>query len=92
MDNQDIDRKARKRVAAKIGLYIHTAAYVVGNLVLVAINLAVSRDHPWFIWPLMGWGVGLFFHAVVVYALLEGSPIKERMVERELKRLSAERH
>ncbi len=91
MDDQEIDKKVRKRVAAKIGVYIHAAAYVVGNLMLVAINLAVSREHPWFIWPLMGWGVGLFFHAMVVYAFLEGSPIRERMVERELKRISAGR-
>jgi len=92
MDDQEAYRKARKRAAAKMGVHIHAAAYIVVNVLLVAINLITSREYPWCIWPIMGWGIGLFFHALIVYAFAEGSGIKERMVEKELKRISSRGH
>ncbi len=61
------DVKGAKR--ARIGLYIHLAAYLGVNALLVAINLATSTSCLWFKWPLLGWGVGLLAHAVVALAL-----------------------
>ena len=37
-----------------------------------------SPGYLWAIWPLMGWGIGLFFHAFGVY----GSEYKERLIEK----------
>tara|TARA_Y100001947_G_scaffold140826_1_gene131987 strand:+ start:364 stop:510 length:147 start_codon:yes stop_codon:yes gene_type:complete len=37
-----------------------------------------SPGYLWAMWPLMGWGIGLFFHAFGVY----GSGYKERMIEK----------
>lgn len=90
MDDEEAYREARRRANAKIGVHIHAAAYIVVNALLFAINLLTS-ENAWFIWPLMGWAVGLFFHALLVYAFLDGSRIKERMVERELKKISADK-
>lgn len=33
------------------------------NLLLCAINLLTSADYLWFVWPLLGWGIGLASHA-----------------------------
>ena len=41
--------------------------YVVVNLLLFAINMIASPDGLWFIWPLMGWGVGVAIHALSVF-------------------------
>ena len=60
-------QEAKERVEAIKGLYIHLIVYVVVNLLLFSINMIVSPDSLWFIWPLMGWGVGLFFHALSVF-------------------------
>ena len=60
-------QEAKERVEAIRGFYIHLAVYVVVNLLLFSINMIVSPDSLWFIWPLMGWGVGLFFHALSVF-------------------------
>lgn len=53
--------------ASKIrrGFYIHLAAYVLVNALLVGINLATTPDRWWFYWPLAGWGVGILAHAAV---------------------------
>ena len=60
-------QKAKKRVEALRGFYIHLTVYVVVNLILFSINMIVSPDSLWFFWPLMGWGVGLAFHALSVF-------------------------
>ena len=65
-------QKAKDRVEAIKGLYIHLTVYVVVNLILFSINMIVSPDGLWFLWPLMGWGVGLFFHALSVFGFGRG--------------------
>jgi hypothetical protein len=32
----------------------------------------------------MGWGIGLFFHGLGVFASFKGDSIKERMIEKEM--------
>ncbi len=85
MDDQQVYERAKKRVAAKIGFYIHLTVYVAVNILLLIINLATT-EYPWFKWPLVGWGVGLGVHGLIVFALGSGSSIKERMIEKELQR------
>ena len=59
MNEQEIKyQKAKERVEAIKGFYIHLTVYVVVNLILFSINMIVSPDSLWFIWPLMGWGIG----------------------------------
>jgi len=86
MQNQEAYRIAKKRVAAKIAFYIHLAAYVSVNVLLLIINLATYNQSFWFKWPLIGWGVGLGVHALVTFALPKASPLKERMIQKEIAR------
>ena len=58
---------AKERVQAIKGFYAHLTVYVVVNLLLFAINMIVSPENLWFIWPLMGWGVAVALHAVSVF-------------------------
>lgn len=41
----------------------HLRAYCIVNGALVLINLMSSPGYLWFFWPLIGWGIGLAFHA-----------------------------
>ena len=86
MENQEAYQKAKKRVEARIGFYIHLAVYVVVNMLLIIINLLTSSQYLWFIWPLMGWGIGVFFHGLGVFVFSGGSAVKERMIEKEIKK------
>ena len=65
-------QKAKERVEAIKGLYIHLTVYIVVNLILFSINMIVSPDGLWFFWPLMGWGVGLAIHALSVFGFYRG--------------------
>ena len=86
MENQEAYQKAKKKVEAKIGLYLHIAVYVVVNILLIIVNLTTSTKYLWFKWPLIVWGFGLPFHAVAVKFSSTGISIKERMVENEIKK------
>ena len=48
--------------------YFHIAQYVVVIAILAAINLYIIGGHYlWFIWPALGWGLGLVFHGLRIF-------------------------
>jgi len=86
MENKETYQRAKKRVEAKIGFYIHFAVYIAVNILLLIINVSTSPQSLWFKWPLIGWGIGVFFHALTVFVFSGGSAIKEQMIEKEIKK------
>jgi hypothetical protein len=60
---------AKRAGKARLGFYIHLAAYLAVNALLVSINLATSPDRLWCKWPLLGWGLGLLAHALATFGL-----------------------
>lgn len=84
-ENYDL---ARERVEKKMGFMIHAGIYVVVNAGLIALNLTRSPDHYWFIWPLLGWGIGIVFHAIKVFGPASSTSIKEKMIKKEQARLN----
>jgi hypothetical protein len=85
--NEDLRRIARRRVRAKIGLYIHATVYVVVNGFLALVQSQTTPQYAWALWPAAGWGLGLAIHAVVV--LLAASGVRERMEAEELRKLNS---
>ena len=71
---------------AKLGFFIHLSVYVIANILLVAINLMTTPECLWFIWALLGWGVGLFCHGFAVFFLNDRSPWKQRLIEKEMRK------
>src|SRR6266567_8548887 len=81
--------RARRRAAAEAGFYGHLLSYLGVIAFLGLINLFTTR-YPWFIWPALGWGIGLFSHYMAVFG---SRLLRERFfdpaVERELGRQRA---
>lgn len=86
MENQEAYQRAKRRVEAKIGFYIHLAVYVVINCLLIVINFTTGAQYLWFKWPLIGWGIGLLFHGLGVFVFVGGSDFKERLIEKEMQK------
>lgn len=65
------EARARAEVAA---LHAHAAVFVAGMIVIFSVNLMTNlaagiADHWsawWSAWALIGWGIGLAIHALVV--------------------------
>ena len=81
MDEQTRYQEAKKRVEELKGFYSHLITYILVNTGLVVINLLTSPEYLWFIWPLMGWGVGLLIHAFSVFSNLWGKSWEERKIK-----------
>jgi hypothetical protein len=66
MSDQDTVTRAKRRVAAIEGFYIHLAVFVAVNILLLAIN--ATTGGPWWVqWPFLGWGIGVLAHAAAVF-------------------------
>ena len=59
---------AKKRVIAKKIFTIHFLLYIIISVFLASISLYYNKI--WFIYPLFGWGMGIFVHIIVLNAYL----------------------
>src|SRR5688572_2968006 len=54
----------RRREQERRELRDHVRTYLAVNLLLVVIWALTGAGGAWFIWPLLGWGIGLAAHAI----------------------------
>jgi len=80
--------RAEKRAEAKLGFYKSLTTYLGVNLVLFFIDLFTSPGKWWFYWPLLGWGIGVFFHFLKIFVTggLRAERVKEGMIRKELEK------
>ena len=81
MDEQSKYQDAKKRVENIKVFYIHLVTYFVINAILLVINLLFTPEYLWFIWPVIGWGAGLIFHAFSAFGGLWGKVWEERKIK-----------
>ena len=48
-------------VNRKRAFQIHAFVFVVANALMTGLNLYFGEPY-WFVWPLLGWGVGILAH------------------------------
>ncbi|RLJ39541.1 2TM domain-containing protein [Acidovorax sp. 106] len=85
-----LEALAHRRAQAKLGWYLHAAAYLLVNAVMFALSDRAFGTRPWSVYPLLGWGLGVVMHGISVFALGSGSGLRERMVQRERDALQRE--
>ena len=66
-DEENAYYKAKKRVEELKGFYGNFTTYCIVIPSLVLINYFTYWDHKWFIYPMLGWGLGVLFHGVSVF-------------------------
>jgi len=80
----DLRERALTQIRKKHEFHAHIAAYVLVNAMLVAIYfLTDPGGFFWPVFPILGWGIGLFFHGWDVYS----APPTEERIRREMARL-----
>lgn len=92
-NDADLRARAVHRLRQQRAYRFHRSVYLLVIALLVAIWLATAIPvgggawFPWPVFPLVGWGIGLFFHRRAVY----GTGITEADIEREINRLRGDR-
>jgi hypothetical protein len=78
-DEENAYYKAKKRVEELKGFYGNFTTYCIVIPSLVLINYFTYWDHKWFIYPMLGWGLGVLFHGVSVFGY--GKSWEERKIQ-----------
>ncbi len=78
------EREARQ-IRSRRAFLLHASIWFAVNLMLVVIWAMVGGGHPWFLYPLLGWGIGLVAHGASAYLI---SPVDDIVLEREQARYS----
>ena len=74
MESRDIERqnkllRAKARVEELKKFYSGLISYVLVIGMLAAINYYIDEwRYPWFLWAAFGWGIGIIFQAVKLFA------------------------
>lgn len=58
-----------KRAVQRRAFWAHVVLWGAVNLMLFTIWLVTGAGFPWFVFPLLGWGVAVASHAATVYVL-----------------------
>jgi hypothetical protein len=84
MTEREIIEKAQKRVKDKKDFYSHLTSYIITISFLFLINILTSPVYLWVVWPALGWGIGLAFHAIGVFGIFGSTD--EEWEEKELRK------
>lgn len=63
MKDEELYKKAERRVDEIKGFHSHLIVFIVVNIFLFLLNYLTSPGDWWFYWPLLGWGIGFSMHA-----------------------------
>lgn len=67
--NFDSYTRARKQLDKIKGFYSHLFIFCVVLIGLGIINFKYSPEYLWFLWNVLGWGIGVLFHAMIAFNL-----------------------
>ena len=82
--DEELRQRAVKSLEKKTEFRSHLTAYVLVNIGLVVFWALTDRSYFWPGWPILGWGIGVGFHAWEVYG--RRGP-NEEDIRREMDRL-----
>ncbi|MDO5697129.1 MAG: 2TM domain-containing protein [Dermatophilus congolensis] len=78
---------AKKRLQARREFSQHLASYAVIMTMLVVIWAVTGASYFWPMWPMLGWGIGIAFHALS----LRDNGITEDQIAKEAAKIEARR-
>jgi polyferredoxin len=85
VQDSELRERAIERLKKKRDFWSHVFAWALVNAFLVGIWAVTGGNFFWPIFPILGWGVGVFFHGWDVYA----RPPTEERINEEMRRLGA---
>lgn len=85
-DLEQDEREAMEYVRDIKAFYSHATIYVVVMIGLAILNLVIKPGNLWFIWPALGWGIGLAAHGISVFEVVKlfGNDWEKRQIARRM--------
>ena len=88
--NQERIEEARKIARNKVGFIRHFLIYIVVIAFLALINNVTYSGYQWWLWPALGWGIGVVLNFFSVY-LFQGKALEERIMKSELDKMGEDK-
>lgn len=83
IESDDLRGLARSRLVKRREFIAHLAAYTLVNVFLVAVWAFTGAGFFWPVFPIFGWGIGVFFHGWDTFS----EPLSEDRIDQEVERL-----
>ena len=88
MTDKQVYALAKKRAEAKRSFGIHLIVYICVNITLVLVwAFLTGRGFPWFIFPILGWGIGVVCHYISAYRSQGRQGPSNEAIEREVEQI-----
>jgi uncharacterized membrane protein YdbT with pleckstrin-like domain len=84
--NQQKYEVARRIAIRKMAFIRHAIIYLVVVAALLLINNLTYGGYQWWIWPAIGWGIGVSAHFLAAFLPHEGSMI-DNLAKREMEKM-----
>jgi len=81
--------RARQVARRKMDFLRHAIIYLVVMAVLAIINNVTGGGYQWWLWPALGWGIGVVAHFLSAF-LYSGGNLEKRLVQKELEKIDDE--
>jgi hypothetical protein len=86
--NEKLER-ARQVARRKMDFLRHVIIYLVVMAVLAVINNVTGGGYQWWLWPALGWGIGVVANFLSAF-LYSGGNLEKRLVQKELEKIDDE--
>jgi hypothetical protein len=83
LQDEQLREVAKARLIKRREFVAHLSAYLLVNAFLMAIWVITGAGFFWPVFPILGWGIGLFFHGWDTFS----APLSEARIEQEVARL-----
>jgi 2TM domain-containing protein len=84
-ERAEAELRTRKRHG---NFFYHATLYMLVNILLIVINVAFFPAYPWFLFPLVLWGIGLLAHYFEAFVWVKSDIVSwEAMVEYEASKI-----
>lgn len=81
--------KAKRIIERQLGFWVHFAFFAGVNLILAASNLFLTPSEPWFLYPLISWGLALYFNFIFSFVFHEENLEKWKKLMRSKRKAEA---
>jgi sterol desaturase/sphingolipid hydroxylase (fatty acid hydroxylase superfamily) len=82
--------RARQVARRKMDFLRHAIIYLVVMAVLAIINNVAGGGYQWWLWPALGWGIGVVAHFLSAF-LYAGGNLEKRLIQKELEKFDDEK-
>jgi hypothetical protein len=89
MTEEEIFIRANKKVKAKKGFFVQFGVFCATVVFLFTINFLTSPKFWWFLFPTLGWGIGIVAHYIGVFGISDPSveDWENKELEKEMRKI-----